>query len=543
MRNPWILAIATGLLAGLAFPPSPFGVLGVVAYAPLLTLWLRHAHDWSRWRLFGFTYLVFFLYHGMSNWWVCSWQEQTDPYLFASGIALAIGHPVFLSIPWFLLASIRTHLGPRAMVWLSPFAIGGFEWLHGQTDLSYPWLSSGYMLIDTPFAQLADVVGVYGLSTMLVAVNVVIAAAWTGLLQHRRRTMAVTVLSVLCWAGYGMIVNVQDDPASVSAIRAGMVQPNENPWDKWSDPRIQVEKHRRIIDSAKRAGVDVDLFVWSETAIPFAMRLPMYADEWQGFRQWIDTTNVAMLAGYSDLVTYAPNTAPPSARTSKADPTLRYDAFNSAMLVMPGRHEIPMHRKTNLTPFAERLPFADQFTFAMEWIQWGVGISAWGKGRERLPLPLMVRDTLKARIGVIICIESIYPETARDLVHNGADVLCVITNDAWYNGTPGPRQHYDIARMRAIEQRRWIMRCGNSGVSGFIDPSGRSVVEIEPMTSGVAVGDLTPRTARTVYSMLGDIVPPAGAAATILIWLLTRFPGLLRNMRVRTNPPTGNETP
>lgn len=542
MRNPWILALCSGLLLGLAFPPSPLGVVGLVAYVPLLLAWTWYAHAMSRWMLLGLTYVTFFLFHGITNWWVCSWQEQTDPYLFASGIALAIGHPFFLAIPWFLLASIRTHLGPKAMLWIAPLAIGGFEWLHGQTDMSYPWLTSGYMLIDTPMAQAADIVGVYGISTAMIVVNALIAAMLSGLPVKRAMLGGVAAAMLVIWSGYGLLRDVDDNVPATAPVRAAMVQPNENPWDKWTDPRVQVSKHQRIIDSARRAGDVVDLFVWSETAIPYAMRLPMYTDEWQHFRSWVDTTDVAMLAGYSDIVTYAPNTAPPSARTSKADPTLRYDAFNSAMLVMPGRPDIPMHRKTNLTPFAERLPFADQFTFAMEWIQWGVGISAWGKGRLRDPLPLVINDHERARIGVIICIESIYPETARDLVNNGAEVLCVITNDAWYNGTPGPRQHYDIARMRAIEQRRYVMRCGNSGVSGFIDPAGRSIVEIPVMTSGVCVGDVMPRTDRTVYAMVGDLIPPSGAALTILLWLLTRFPALLRKLRVRTNPSSGNET-
>ena len=195
---------------------------------------------------------------------------------------------------------------------------------------------------------------------------------------------------------------------------------------------------------------------------------------------------------------------------------------------------MPIHRKTNLTPFGERLPFADQFTFAMQWIQWGVGISSWGVGQVREPLPLPLRGGDTAKVGVIICIESIYPETARDLVRNGADVLCVITNDAWYNGTPGPRQHYDIARMRAIEQRRDIARVGNSGISGTIAADGSSTYELAPMTTTVGHGTVGRQRVTTIYAALGDILPPLGALLTIVLWLATRFPALLRNMRIRT---------
>lgn len=519
------------------------GPLALVAYVPILYVWARHAHDWSRWRLFAVSYVTFFVFHGVSNWWVASWQEQTDPFLLASGIVLATGHPIFLSLPWFFLASLRTHLGMRAMLLLAPFAISGFEWIHGQSELSYPWLTSGYMLIDTPLAQAADLVGVYGLSFLILVVNAWIV--WVLVRSSARRLphLLAILLIVALWTGYGLMQQHTYDPAvraGLPIMRVGLVQPNENPWDKWADPRVQVGMHQRLVDSARASGVNgVDAFIWSETAIPYPMRLPEYASDWGAFRHWIDSSSVTIISGYSDLHAYEPGTAPRSARTSKRDPSLRYDAFNSAIIVAPGSSVVPIHRKTNLTPFGERLPFADQFTFAMQWIQWGVGISSWGVGQVREPLPLPLRRGDTAQVGVIICIESIYPETARDLVNNGADVLCVITNDAWYNGTPGPRQHYDIARMRAIEQRRDIVRVGNSGISGTIAADGSSTYELAPMTTTVGHAAVSRQRMKTIYAAVGDILPPLGALLTIVLWLATRFPTLLRNMRIRTyeQPP------
>ncbi|MBU3740838.1 MAG: apolipoprotein N-acyltransferase [Candidatus Kapabacteria bacterium] len=547
MRHPLVLAAISGLVLALAFPPMPGGLLSLVGYVPLLYVWACHAHDWSRPKLFAITYVTFFLFHGISNWWVASWQEQTDPFLMASGIVLAFGHPVFLALPWFVLASIRTHLGMRAMLWLAPFAVSGFEWIHGQSELSYPWLTSGYMLIDTPLAQAADLVGVYGLSFALLSVNAAIAALVIHGVSTRRRTAAMVAAILGVWFAYGLIranaVGVAHTDGSAT-IRVGLVQPNENPWDKWSDPRQQVQRHRQLVDSARMASRRaVDVYVWSETAIPYPMQRPEYAIDWQSFRRWVDTSNVSVLTGYSDLMAYPPGMAPASARTSRVDPSVRYDAFNSAIIISPYAADVPIHRKTNLTPFGERLPFADQFTFAMEWIKWGVGISAWGVGRERRPLPLRLAGRDSAYVGVIICIESIYPETSRDQVRNGADVLCVITNDAWYNGTPGPRQHYDIARMRAIELRRDIVRVGNSGVSGIITADGQSRYEINPMTSTVGIASVNVRHDRTIYAAVGDIIPPLGALLSILLWLATRFPALLRNMRIRTYEQSTDTTP
>lgn len=531
MYNHWLLALTSGVLLGLAFPPSAVGVLAFVAYVPLLYCWTLHSPQWSRWKTFGLLYLTFFVYHAMSNWWVSSWQDQTDPFLFLSGIVLAIGHPIFLALPWFALAAIQSKLGTRSMLWVAPFAIAGFEWLHGQTDASYPWLTTGYMLIDTPLAQAADLVGVYGLSLGVVLVNSLIVMLISRTEKAVYSIASIGAVVIACWMFYGLMN--RESELNNNRVSVALVQPNENPWQKWSDPRIQVSNHQRLIDSGRRVGDKVDLMVWSETAIPFAIRAPAYAADWYQLRNWVDTGQIALLTGYSDLITYQPGTAPASARRTVADTSIRYDAFNAAMLITPHRSRIAAHYKTNLTPFAERFPFADQLTFAIEWVQWGVGISAWGKGNARVPLALFVRDTLKANIGVIICIESIYPETARDLVNNGADVLCVITNDAWYNGTPGPRQHYDIARMRAIETRRYVMRCGNSGITGIIGSNGQSITEIPEMTSAVCVGEVQTSKRKTFYATVGDVLPPLGLIATLLLWLTTRFTPLVRKLRLR----------
>ena len=198
------------------------------------------------------------------------------------------------------------------------------------------------------------------------------------------------------------------------------------------------------------------------------------------------------------------------------------------MVVNPGRTDVPVHRKTMLTPFAERLPFADQLSFAMKWFEWGVGISAWGQGRERHPLPVIRNGDTIARIGTIICIESIYPDVARDMVNNGADVLAVITNDAWYNGTWGPRQHYDIARMRAIEFRRPVVRCANSGVSGIISADGTSEKELPVLRRMASTVQVRPNNVQTFYARHGDWLAVACAILSLFAVVIARFSAVLR---------------
>ncbi|NQW30147.1 MAG: apolipoprotein N-acyltransferase [Ignavibacteria bacterium] len=568
MNSSWLFAALSGLMLGLAFPPSAVGPLCLIAYVPFLYAIVTQSQNWSRGKALVLTYLMFFIYHASSNWWISSWQEQTDPFLFLSGILLALFHPFFLALPFWILIYIHKKLGSIVTLAISPFAIAGFEWLHGQTDASYPWLTTGYSLINTPLAQAADLIGVYGLTFLIVTTNT--AITWYLLCNYngkgstsnssgsnnktsKKPLYALTVF-MLVWVAYGVYreqslnsgdkqttQSTQTSKSSLSPtetrspLKVALVQPNEDPWNKWADPREQVNKHLQLTNAAIRANPDVDLVVWSETAIPYVIMDRSFADDWRVIRDWVDSSHFSLLTGFAQRVVYAPQTAPPSARHSEADASVRFDTFNAALLAIPNQPHVQVHQKSMLTPFAERLPFADQLSFGMKWIEWGVGISAWGKGLTRIPLNGSSAHLKNASIGPIICIESIYPEVARDFVNNGATVLCVITNDAWYNGTSGPRQHYCIAQMRAIEQRRWLFRVGNSGVTGIIDARGKSVTEIQPEIPGVCVGVVEQSTEKTVYSYIGNLLPETSFYITCLIALFARFPLFIRKMQVRTN--------
>lgn len=551
MRLPtWIRVALSGCALGFAFPPFTLGALSFVAFLPLLSVWLdERMVNRSWWKVTGLAWLSMFCYHGLSNWWVSSYQEHTDPYLFWSGIVLWLGHPFFMIVPWWILAAVRKRTSAAMTLAAAPFAIAGWEWAHGLGDLSYPWITTGLdMLSVGPYAQAADLFGVYGLTFGIVATNALLFVVVRGVVVTPRTRLiaAVTLLALHgAWFWYGAAQSGSPQETSGAIVTVALVQPNIDPWDKWDAPQNQVRRHVHLVDSLRRTGVRPDLVVWSETAIPYLIRDARYHDDWLQLRTWVDTSHITLVTGYADIYVYAAGDAPPSARVGPASldgVPLRYDVFNAAMALTPSG-AIPVHRKSRLTPFAERLPFADQLTFAKRWFEWGVGISAWGKGRELQPLAIgrtregrtagSATDTV--RLGMIICIESIYPDVAAELTRNGADMLAVITNDAWYNGTWGPRQHYDIARMRAIENRRPVIRCANSGVTGVIDPMGNSVVELPEMTAGVAVARVRPSHERSLYSRVGDVLPMTCALLTALLLVLTRIPAIVRNMPLRFN--------
>jgi apolipoprotein N-acyltransferase len=280
-----------------------------------------------------------------------------------------------------------------------------------------------------------------------------------------------------------------------------------DPWDKWSlSPEGQVLKHIDIQDSLAKVSGKSDLALWSETAIPYlSMSFNCY-NNFSFLQRWIDTSGTYLITGMARYELFDKETAPALSKKAAWDSTVYFQAYNSSVLISPNMSNPPqIYRKSKLTPFAERIPYAEYIPFATDFLNWGVGISAWGKGDSISTLNFK-KDNFQYKIGNIICIESIYPEFCTQFVNEGANILVIITNDAWYNHTPGPYQHYMIARARAIENRRFIARCANSGISGLISLTGESVSELPQYEQAGIKVEVPAITEISIYSKYGDFI-------------------------------------
>jgi apolipoprotein N-acyltransferase len=154
-----------------------------------------------------------------------------------------------------------------------------------------------------------------------------------------------------------------------------------------------------------------------------------------------------------------------------------------------------------LTPFGERVPHVEILTFLTEFIDWGVGISFWGKGTEQKSLKV---PNTNVSLAPIICIESIHPTFVKEFSKKGANLFTVITNDAWYDFTTGPEQHALISAFRAIENKRYVARAANSGVTCFISPTGRILHRAEQYKQSSIAMTIPTIEEATFYSIYGD---------------------------------------
>lgn len=526
----WGLLILTGLLLGLAYPPNPIGGLfGAVGLVPLLlaleqTTSYRQAFRWS--------YSSFFIFSAISTWWVGSWQSNSDPWLMVSCIMLIIVHPLFFTVPILLYRAVRRATSPAVgLIFLVLLWCGG-EYLHALTDASYPWLTLGNtQTYNLYYIQFIEYTGIWGVSLLMLIQNAVIAwlllsrsaitdaAPLRKLYRNGAIILAATIVLPYLHGFVALDLNGGAETYTAYAvphIAVTVVQPNQNPWDKWrqDDTTDHIQDNGVLSLQAKREGKETDMYLWAENAIPYPITNPDFNRRRAEMYAMVDSLGVPVMTGFPDYVAH-PNreaASPSSRRDSVRNPQtgemeVRYwDYYNSIGVFAPGGAFTGSYHKTQLVPFGERIPFVDAAPFLIDMLSWDVGISSWGKGKSIHPVPVPLRgDTVPA--GGMVCFESVYPNIVRQFVEHGAQFLTIVTNDGWYLGTPGPLQHERFAILRAIETRRGIARAANTGISCFVTPEGRIFGETAEGARTTITGRLPLSSELTLYVRWGDWLP------------------------------------
>ncbi len=544
-HNKYLLAILSGVLLGLAFPPTGLagGLLAFVALVPLLVALeggtrLREA--------FKIGWVAMFVLGLVSNYWVGGWKSSgdVDPFLMFGGVLLAIVHPFFLVVPWLLYDSVRRRFGRTAALYSLPVFQAGFEYAHSFGDLAYPWLNLyNTQTYNLAYDQFIEFTGPYLLSMFIVLVNVEVfqllrSRGLQATVAERRNTpwpeghgyihAAVLVLLIAVPYLYGMS-GMQGHEDSRASLRVTIVQPNIDPWAKWyTDEARTLDTNFEATITAIRANHDsTDLIVWPETAITFYITSPAKSYELGELYKFVAAMHHALLTGFPDRATYiAGQDSIPKDAVPTGVSGVYYRSWNAAMMVYEdssGHMHRSAYHKQKLVPLGEHIPFIQLFPFLGKWFQWGVGIGSWnyGEGYEPLDLPMPAQhDTL--RITPTICYESIYPSFVRHFVDNGANMLAVITNDGWYGTSSGPFQHEQFAVLRAIENRRWVVRCANTGISTVIDDRGRYIQSLPLFVSGSITQRVPLIERKTLYVRWGDYIaiPAMIYSIVVLIFAL-----------------------
>ncbi|MFC2085565.1 apolipoprotein N-acyltransferase, partial [Bacteroidota bacterium] len=312
-------------------------------------------------------------------------------------------------------------------------------------------------------------------------------------------------------------------------IKVGLIQPNLNPWKKWEIGNLNTQIDLYLSLSMKAIEEGAGLIVWPESALPVYLLTDSNKDGANRIFNFVDTVGVPVLAGMPDATFYddkskAPEDAKP---LSKSDSY--YTSYNSILLFTPGSRIVQKYGKIKLVPFGEKVPLVEYIPILGDLIKWNVGISSWNTGKEikvfSIPTAKIsnlskhnLKDTLK--IAGLVCIESIYPDFCAEFIQKGAVLIAVVTNDSWYGNSSGPYQHKEFSVLRAIENRKSVVRAANGGISCLINPLGETVAETKLFTRDYLVVEVSIEDHSTFYSNYPLIIPYFSIILTILVILI-----------------------
>ncbi|HEX9934015.1 MAG TPA: apolipoprotein N-acyltransferase [bacterium] len=440
-RSDWAwTALSAGLLV-LGFAPSPLGFLSIVALVPLFHV-LRKRQPFDAFRA---GYVVGFLWASGTFYWI-AWPT------IAGFLGVLLIMPLVTGV-FCLLLSRCIRLWGEGGLWAAPFLWVMLEVVTSYGQLAFPWNLLGNTLAAHPvWIQYAAITGVYGVSFWIVSMNVLIRRV----ILNPAKGRIVPILLLILPLAWGLAVQLRPFPG-VRTLRVSLVQGNIDAYKKWTPEFIDSSfivydrMTRRIREQ------DPDLVLWPETATPCYLR--HNARYWNWVRSLVDSLDVPLLTGAPDYAFGATN---------------RIETYNAAFLFEPGSPVIGYYYKRHLVPFSEKIPFSETFPKMAAWVNRIVPDSGdYTAGDSTTVLNLRTRMHSQVSFSVAICFESIFPDLVRRFVSKGADFLVIITNDGWFGNTSGPRQHAAVAVLRAIENRRWVVRCANTGISECIDPYGR----------------------------------------------------------------------
>lgn len=524
-----LLASLGGVLLGLAFPPIPLPFLAFFAFIPFFFVFEKRKTLASLNRI---SYVFLFFFCLVTLYWVGSWTKEVDPFLMISGGLLLFANPGFYLIStslYFLSTKVFTK---RISLLLFPLYWVFFEYIYSLTDLKFPWLTLGNSLAYfNQFIQIADVVGVYGLSLLILYINVFLYLSLKDLKDSKKINQLYFFVAVILFfipMIYGGIKSAGYEIPQ-KQIKVGLVQPNINPWEKWSGGSIndQLSNLFELSDKAIQKGARV--IIWPETALPCYLLGGNYSFEVERIHQFVDEKKISLITGMPDINFFFDIKKAPKGAKLLRSGEAAYTSYNSILTFLPNSREIQKYQKNQLVPFGEKVPFVEDLPFLGDFIKWGVGISSWNVGTTQ-----NVSDLNYIKVGAVVCIESIYPEYITKLVNNGADFLAVVTNDSWYGYSSGPFQHKEISILRAVENRRSVIRAANGGISCIIDPMGRTFASTKFFTKDVLVGYVPVYSEKTFYTKFPLVIPLIAVAVSMFTILFLLLKSIFKLMKKKS---------
>lgn len=526
MRKPqtllWLLTALSALLLSLPWLVPHTGALALVAFVPLLVA-DAVAEQCKLRAAWVYPAAAFVAWNAATTFWVCNATV-------GGGIFAVLANAAQMLLVWLLFRLAR-----RKMQGVLPYLFLAAMWIAWErryfaVDISWPWLTLGgafaqsirsvqwYEYTGTLGGSLwiwAANLGIYGL---IVAVSDGLWQRWNGLARGCASVGIVLVIagplvaSKLIWNAV--------DPQAGETVDVVIGQPNFDPYQKFTS-MSQAEQTGILLDEfgrslEGRAAGPVLLLAPETFTGDLVLGRPGESPTVQRIRSFLGGhPGAEMLFGASTYDISETHAAPTILARPYGDGWIV--AHNSAVMARP-EGPLEVYHKSKLVVGTELTPYPRIFVPLDNWLSEKMGVSGlMGRCVGQDGVSLLHFGPARTPLGCAVCYESVYGEYCTEYVKAGAQAMTIITNDAWWGDTPGYRQHLSYARLRAVELRRDIARCGNTGISCFIDRRGEIVSQTDWWTRGTLAGEVHLSTEQTAFVRHGDIV---GRVCTLVFLLL-----------------------
>ena len=522
---------------------SPQGKIKILAVLSAVLLFL----SFPNLNLFPFAWVAlvpFFIALGRTTSWKSAfWIGYLTGFLFFAGLlpAILLLYPyanIFATLVGYLLlvgytalyfavfAVLMRFVPRRSSILFSLFAAciwTALEWVRSWMITGFPWGSIGYSQWNNlPGIQIASVVGVHGISFVIVLFNAGLATLLLNRHQWQQELRAVVlplILMLLCF-GYGILHLQKAAPlgqstnaaprTNVETLKVALVPGNISQLQKWDLRQFPKILQRYIELTHKASSEDPELIVWPETAIRSRALTGEWPTYYRRFSQMLRDIGIPMLLGTANTGETDTAIGQFSKNLEKRDT----DIYNRVLSIAPEGKIHGSYAKMHLVPFGEYVPLAHLLPdFIPNFIQF----KPFTHGKTVNLLPVFdvknKTNTRKIEVGASICFESVFPDEFRKPVIMGARTMGIFTNDAWFKGTAFPELHLSMAPFRAVENRIAVFRCANGGFTCVVDKFGRITTPLitpdtaqEILIASVPLLSPTERE-QTLYTRYGDWFP------------------------------------
>ena len=511
----FLLSILSGVLFWIAWPMNSVFPFIFVTWVPLLfveDIISKTYHKTGR-KVFLYSLITFLAWNALTTWWVCNAS-------LAGGIFAIIGNSLLFTIPFILFHHTKKVIGERiGMFSLMAFWIG-FEYLHLNWELTWPWLTLGNVFAKFPeVVQWYEYTGVLGGSLWILFVNSAIYTAIKSYSQIKFRVLMRPMFLIIfpLAISYSLIPQTSLITNLPKGTEVVVVQPNIDTYtqkftynartgESNNETFMAYDEQLQILmdESSKLITPKTKYLFWPETSVP--------KGHWEEslesntmirkIQEFVKSYNgLTLVTGADTYIGYESKEV--ASVSARYEPSVGYyDAFNTALEVNE-KGNLAVYHKSKLVPGTVRMPYPGIFGFLDYFaIDLGGIVGSLGTQSERT----VFYNENKMSVAPVVCYESIFGEFVGEFVENGAQFITIITNDNWWDDTPGYKHHFEYARLRAVEHRKDIARAANTGISGFIYSDGTVGKTLGWDIRGGVRGNVHLNETKTYYTLHGDYI-------------------------------------